>query len=46
MTWIFWIALASVAYGYIGFPLLLWLRAKILPRPVAAEAGHSGGDGS
>ena len=30
---IFWIALGLVAYAYAGFPLLLWLRARLLPRP-------------
>lgn len=31
---IFWIALVSVAYVYLGYPLLLWIWSRVLPRPV------------
>lgn len=31
---IFWIALAVVAYVYIGYPLLLWIWSRVRPRPV------------
>ncbi len=31
---VFWFALFAVAYVYIGYPLLLMLRARVAPRPV------------
>ncbi len=37
MTWIFWIAMASVVYAYAGFPLMLWLRARLMARPHREE---------
>ncbi|ETW93604.1 glycosyltransferase [Candidatus Entotheonella palauensis] len=32
--WVFWSALAILAYTYIGFPILLALRGLLFPRPV------------
>ena len=39
MTWVFWIALVCLVYAYAGFPLLLWLRARLFPRPHREEDG-------
>jgi cellulose synthase/poly-beta-1,6-N-acetylglucosamine synthase-like glycosyltransferase len=33
MELVFWVSLALVAYAYAGFPLLLGIRALLLPRP-------------
>ena len=33
---LFWIALTLILYAYAGFPLLLWLRARLWPRPYHA----------
>lgn len=30
---LFWVCVAGIAYTYVGFPLLLWLRAKLAPSP-------------
>lgn len=30
---IFWVSLALVVYTYTGYPALLWLRARLFPRP-------------
>ena len=30
---VFWIGVAGVLYPYVGYPLLLWLWARIRPRP-------------
>jgi poly-beta-1,6-N-acetyl-D-glucosamine synthase len=37
MIWMFWIALAVIAYAYVGYPLWLWIRAFWCPRPVRRE---------
>ena len=34
----FWIAAALVAYVYAGYPLLLWARSRLAPRPVRAAS--------
>jgi biofilm PGA synthesis N-glycosyltransferase PgaC len=34
MTWVFWLALAVIAYAYFGFLGWLWLRAQWRPWPV------------
>jgi len=34
MTWVFWAAVAFVTYAYVGYLALLWVRAKLRPRPV------------
>ncbi|PYX56537.1 MAG: glycosyltransferase family 2 protein, partial [Acidobacteria bacterium] len=31
---VFWAALAVLAYTYVGFPSLIWMLAQILPRAV------------
>jgi poly-beta-1,6-N-acetyl-D-glucosamine synthase len=36
MTWVFWISVALVAYAYLGYPMYLWLRSRLRPRPVQA----------
>ena len=30
----FWISLAGLAWLYLGYPLLVWVRARLRPRPV------------
>jgi cellulose synthase/poly-beta-1,6-N-acetylglucosamine synthase-like glycosyltransferase len=35
---LFWSALALIAYTYVGFPLLLLVRARLFPRPVHAAS--------
>lgn len=35
---IFWTSIFLIAYALFGFPLLLWLRAKLFPLPVTDEA--------
>jgi cellulose synthase/poly-beta-1,6-N-acetylglucosamine synthase-like glycosyltransferase len=30
---VFWLSLAGVLYTYVGYPLVMWLRARIWPRP-------------
>ena len=40
MIWLFWFALLSVVYAYAGFPALLWLRARLMPRKIEA-ADHA-----
>ena len=32
----FWLGLVTVVYTYVGFPVLVFLRARLRPRPVAA----------
>lgn len=34
MKWLFWLSAALIFYAYAGYPLWLWLRAKLFPRPV------------
>lgn len=34
MKWIFWLALAIIAYSYVGYVAWLWLRSLLSPRPV------------
>lgn len=34
--WLFWSALGLIAYGYLGFPILVLLRGRLRPRPIAA----------
>ncbi len=38
MTWVFWAAVAIVAYAYVGYLALLWVRAQFNPRPVMRGA--------
>lgn len=35
---VFWVALAFVAYTFVAFPLILWIRAKCFPCPVRCGA--------
>ena len=35
MIWLFWTAVGVTAYTYVGYAALLWLRARIDPRPIA-----------
>jgi poly-beta-1,6-N-acetyl-D-glucosamine synthase len=34
MRWIFWGAVLLIAYTYVGYVILLWLRARLFPWPV------------
>lgn len=38
MKWVFWIAVATIAYAYVGYALWLWLRSQWAPRPVRRGA--------
>jgi poly-beta-1,6-N-acetyl-D-glucosamine synthase len=38
MTWVFWLAVAVIAYAYAGYFAWLWVRAKWRPRPVKRAA--------
>jgi poly-beta-1,6-N-acetyl-D-glucosamine synthase len=31
---VFWLSLLLLAYTYAGYPLIAWLRARLLPRPI------------
>ena len=35
MRYVFWISLGAVAYSYLGYPLVLWVLSKLLPKPIA-----------
>ena len=32
---VFWIAIGLVAYAYVGYGALVWILARVRPRPVA-----------
>lgn len=34
MTWVFWAAVAFIAYVYAGYPCWLWIRGQVRPHPV------------
>lgn len=34
MTWVFWFSLAGIGYTYVGYPALLWVLARLRPRPI------------
>src|SRR5262249_44675977 len=34
MTWVFWIAAATVIYAFVGYAVWLWIRSKWAPWPV------------
>lgn len=34
MKWVFWGSAALILYAYAGYPLWLWVRSKVRPRPV------------
>ncbi|PYX38713.1 MAG: glycosyltransferase family 2 protein, partial [Acidobacteria bacterium] len=36
MRWVFWGAVALIAYTYVGYPLWLWLRCRLRPKPIQA----------
>ena len=38
MKVIFWLALLLTSYTYIGYALLLWIEAKLRPKPVCSDA--------
>jgi len=38
MIWIFWSAAILIGYTYAGYPLWLWLRSRLRPRPVQRAA--------
>ena len=31
--WLFWGSLAFMAYIFVGFPIIVWVRSLIFPRP-------------
>lgn len=35
MKWLFWISVAAVAYAYVGYPLVLWVQARLHSRHIA-----------
>ena len=37
MKWVFWIAAGTIAYTYVGYPLLLLLRSRLKPLAVRAS---------
>ena len=37
MKFVFWAAVALIAYAYIGYLGFLWLRAKLRPRPAMRQ---------
>ena len=37
---LFWACAALVAFTYAGYPLCMWLRARVAPRPVAVDAAR------
>jgi biofilm PGA synthesis N-glycosyltransferase PgaC len=39
MIWVFWASAIVIAYAYVGYPLLLWVRSWWSPRPVMHGAG-------
>jgi len=38
MKWLFWLAVALIAYTYAGYPLWLWLRRSLHPWPIQRGA--------
>jgi len=38
VTWIFWVAVALIAYAYVGYPGWLWFRSWLRPVPVQSGA--------
>jgi len=39
MKWVFWASAVVIAYAYVGYPLLLWVRSWWSPRPVMRGTG-------
>ena len=40
MKWVFWISAALIGFTYLGYPLWLYLRCRLRPRPVARGPFH------
>jgi cellulose synthase/poly-beta-1,6-N-acetylglucosamine synthase-like glycosyltransferase len=40
MTWAFWLAVAVIAYAYVGYVGWLWLRGQWRPRPALRGTGE------
>jgi biofilm PGA synthesis N-glycosyltransferase PgaC len=38
MKWVFWAAVLVIAYAYAGYPMWLWVRAHLRPRPARRGA--------
>lgn len=38
MKYVFWTTLGFTFYAYLGYPLLLWIEAKLRPRPVHKQS--------
>jgi len=37
LEWAFWVAATLIGYGTVGYPALIWLLARLAPRPVRKE---------
>src|ERR1035438_8730420 len=40
MKWLFWLSAALIGYSYIGYPVWLWLRSRLAPRPVRRSSSE------
>ncbi len=40
VTILFWLALAWLLYVFVGYPLVMWIIARLRPRPVDADASY------
>lgn len=40
LTALTWLFIALVIYGYVGYPLLLWLLKKLIAKPVKTDDNH------
>jgi biofilm PGA synthesis N-glycosyltransferase PgaC len=40
LEWVFWLATAMLLHGYIGFPVLMWLSARLRPRPIRSDHSY------
>lgn len=34
MKWVFWVGVLVIGYSYVGYPAWLWVRKRVMPRPV------------
>jgi len=34
--YVFWLSALAIGYTYLGYPILLWMLARVKPRPVVA----------
>jgi cellulose synthase/poly-beta-1,6-N-acetylglucosamine synthase-like glycosyltransferase len=40
VNWFFWASAGLIAYTYVGYPIWLWVRSRISPKPVLAASFH------